>query len=327
MIEYKKKEKMVKYDEYYYNDLKRLVEEYSKKELEEIDLELLIEKTRSFINNIQVYDGTITSYKRESEQDSRNYFGENFIKQFEYIKKIIEQSNCQLLIHGTNPKLLDSIALNGLYLVSNLNSTTYTCGLDDNYIYSKLLNWQHHNLKGLVLIAIPNECLTNENRKPLLNVNNNDDGNPKYLLKPEFIIGVIDVTKKEILLNPVYNRNHDYKTIDITDEDVINPMFNTEEELENMKIESNTNINQNRQDDKNYLELQNLFKEFELNKTDNEIYRECINKLMNLFSGTEFELVKLLIGENITLERWNEYNYASTLEKLIEINNRKHKTR
>lgn len=325
MIEYKKKEKMVKYDENYYNDLKKLVEEYSKKELEEIDLELLIEKTRTFIDNIQIYDGTITTNRRETEEDSKKYFGENFIKQFEHIKKIIEQSNCKLLIHGTSPKLLNSIALNGLYLVSDLDLTTYICGPDDNFIYSKLLNWEHHEVKGLVLIAIPNECLTPKDRKPLLNINNNDDGKPKYLLKPEFIIGIIDVTKKEILLNPLYNRNHDYKTIDITDEAVINPMFYTEEELNDSKKETKTIRKQ--QNNKEFLELIELFEKTEQSKTDNEVYKECINELMGLFSGIEFELNKLLIGENITLERWNEYNYASTLEKLIEINNKKHKTR
>ena len=97
------------------------------------------------------------------------------------------------------------------------------------------------------------------------------------------------------------------------------------QELNDSKKETKTI--QKQQNNKEFSELIELFENTEQPKTDNEVYKECINELMGLFSGIRFDLNKLLIGENITLERWNEYDYASTLEKLIEINNRKHKIR
>ena len=320
MIEYEKTEKMVKYNEQNYKELKKIVEEYKEKKLEEIDLELLIEKLNNFIETIQVYDDKIKTIRRESEEDSRKYFGEDFINQFEHIKKIVNQSNCQLLIHGTRTDLLDSIVQNGLYLSGNLDSTTYSCTSDDNYIYSKLLNWEHHYSKGLVLISIPNECLSVNNRKPLININK--QGN--RFLKSEFIIGVIDVTKKEIHLNPLYNRNHDYSKIDIIANEVINNMFITEEEKENKKILNSNIHDSNIEKTEYYNELQELFKEFEENKSDDEIYSECIQSLNNFFFGLGHELSNFFYGDDITLEDWNNKEMHSILEKLNEIKNIKY---
>lgn len=51
---------------------------------------------------------------RESEDEARQYFGEDFVRQFEQIRKYCTENNLMLAIHGTKPQLLDSIQQNGL---------------------------------------------------------------------------------------------------------------------------------------------------------------------------------------------------------------------
>ena len=330
MIEYQSKEKIVEYDNHYYNELKKIVSEYYGKELNDVDLNALIEIFQNFLDSVRVQEVLVTKHRNENEEESKKYFGDEFIHKFEKIKKLLKQSNCQLLIHGTSPDLLDSIMSNGLYL-STLDSTTYSCSFDDNYIYSKLLHWRHHDLQGLILIAVPDECLTSGKREKLLNFNKNKstDANSyykhDYILKPEFIIGAINTEKREINLNSLYNRNHDYKTMDIIAGEVINPMFMTEEEFNSKKL---NNVTPSSMTSKEYLELEIELKNI-LNldtKDNNEIFKECIERLYSSFT-IHSELSNILYENPNTLEHWQSLDYYSLLEKLIGIRENKQKLR
>ena len=100
---------------------------------------------------------------RESEDEARQYFGEDFVRRFEQIRKYCTENNLMLAIHGTNPQLLDSIRQNGLeYQRPEILSTALIqtgTDLEETYSnFSGLLNWPHKELKGLILLGIPSEC-------------------------------------------------------------------------------------------------------------------------------------------------------------------------
>lgn len=100
---------------------------------------------------------------RESEDEARQYFGEDFVRQFEQIRKYCTENNLMLAIHGTKPQLLDSIQQNGLeYQHPEILSTAFIqtgTDLEETYSnFSGLLNWPHYESKGLILLGIPSEC-------------------------------------------------------------------------------------------------------------------------------------------------------------------------
>ena len=169
---------------------------------------------------------------RESEDEARQYFGEDFVRRFEQIRKYCTENNLMLAIHGTNPQLLDSIRQNGLeYQRPEILSTALIqtgTDLEETYSnFSGLLNWPHKELKGLILLGIPSECngvLSHGEKetKPLwLRISQEGDYEKKYRINPEFIIGQIDVEKKVIQDNPTFSLIHDYSGLeydyDLTD--------------------------------------------------------------------------------------------------------------
>lgn len=169
---------------------------------------------------------------RESEDEARQYFGEDFVKQFEQIRKYCTENNLMLAIHGTKPQFLDSIQQNGLeYQHPEILSTAFIqtgTDLEETYSnFSGLLNWPHNESKGLILLGIPSECngvLSHgeTETKPLwLRVSQEGDYEKKYRINPEFIIGQIDVDKKVIQENPTFSLSHDYSGLeydyDLTD--------------------------------------------------------------------------------------------------------------
>ena len=169
---------------------------------------------------------------RESEDEARQYFGEDFVRQFEQIRKYCTENSLMLAIHGTKPQLLDSIQQNGLeYQHPEILSTAFIqtgTDLEETYSnFSGLLNWPHNESKGLILLGIPSECngvLSHgeTETKPLwLRVSQEGDYEKKYRINPEFIIGQIDVDKKVIQENPTFSLSHDYSGLeydyDLTD--------------------------------------------------------------------------------------------------------------
>ena len=78
--------------------------------------------------------------------------------------------------------------------------------------YESLLNWGHKNYKGLIILAIPYECFYKEGLwNKFQDTNSSAYGGQDYKIDPDFVVGYIDVTQKKIVLNPKYNRQHNYE--------------------------------------------------------------------------------------------------------------------
>lgn len=319
MIKYGKQERCIKFDENILEKLKKFVSENGSKNVEDVDIKELIEIMHKFIETAQEYDTTVDAYKRESESEAREYFGKEFIQEFESIFKQIRKSNCHLAIHGTGVELMDSILKNGLKSVSDsLFDTSYTMEIDDEYMYTKLLNWQHKEAKGLIIIAVPFECCTKDEGVKALWIDNqsSEQGIYKtYLLKPEFIFGCIDVNKKEIKLNPLYNRQHNYDELQIIDEFPLNPLLIKEQ----TEIKSNLeNSDESEEYKEQYKILLEIINKNEKEKSRSELYNESINYLRGFF--VRFEIGKVFTdNEGYPIDSWKNEKFSETLDKLSKI--------
>ncbi len=186
-----------------YNPLNRSKENISK----------LLEYIDSFMSTIKCIAEKAELFKRETEDEARDYFGIEFIKEFENIIEILNNQKTKLFIHGTSLDNCPSICENGLmYDRPNILSTAVPQPMTKEYgSYETLLNWPHREWKGLVLIAVPDECFTKfglwnhfRNLKIMGYTSQN------YKIDSEFIFGYIDVINKKIIRNPKYNRQHNY---------------------------------------------------------------------------------------------------------------------
>ena len=100
--------------------------------------------------------------------------------------------------------------------------------------YEELLNWKHKDYKGLVMIAVPYECYYKEGLwNHYQETNNVMYGSQDYKINPDFIVGYINVNDKKIIINPKYNRNHDYTGL-VKDNDI----YRENKELDNDKVAS-----------------------------------------------------------------------------------------
>lgn len=206
-----------------------------------------IEKILDFLENCEFYDINVFSqeklrelieliynfflctkieYKdefvqvKETESEARDYFGSDFIKQFDLLQEKLFLDETVLSVHGTLLEYAKEILNSGLkYKSPSLTSTsviqdTKFDGNNHEYNdYAGLLNWKHHNYKALVLIGVPYECFYKE---PLWEKFADDYTGTEFThkIKEEFIIGYIDVLNKKIILNPNYKRNHDYSGLE-----------------------------------------------------------------------------------------------------------------
>lgn len=186
----------------------------------------------NILSSLKIEEIDVERKVRESEDEARQYFGEDFVRRFEQIRRYCTENNLMLAIHGTEPQLLDSIQQNGLeYQLPEILSTTFIqtgTDLEETYSnFSGLLNWPHKESKGLILLGIPSECngvLSHGEKetKPLwLRISQEGDYEEKYRINPEFIVGQIDVDKKVIQDNPTFSLSHDYSGLeydyDLTD--------------------------------------------------------------------------------------------------------------
>ena len=121
-------------------------------------------------------------------------------------------------IHGTSLEKCEDICNEGLDVkMQELRATAeqqrLPYGTDEDIHfdnYESLLNWEHHDYKGLVIIGVPYECFYKEGLWKDKTEDKQYIGDLKYRLNPDFIAGYINVTEKKIVLNLKYNRNHDY---------------------------------------------------------------------------------------------------------------------
>ncbi len=172
---------------------------------------------------------TIDTEVNKTEDVAREYFGEDFIAQFEEIRKKLAEQNATLYIHGTDIEIANMTMQTGFEAKNPSITSTAICqtGYEEKTEYDKfstMLNWPHRDYKGLVLIAIPNECLSVQGKaKPIWEHIPTTDGEVKtsftreYVIKPEYIVGIIDVVKKQIIENPAYTNEHSYDGLVLDD--------------------------------------------------------------------------------------------------------------
>ena len=201
-------------------------------------VEVLVNKINSFINNINVVQEDIVAERKETEEEAREYFGEDFINQLNEFFTDLDKQKTIIAIHGTSPDLCPNICDEGLrYKSPNLTSTAVTqhmeYGQRDMIVsnFSELLNWPHREYKGLVIIAIPYESFYKEGLW-----DHYQEGNSysyDYRINPDFIAGYIDVENKtdiENYLNDVFYARHNSYWV------------NTENDLWNLVTENNVTL-------------------------------------------------------------------------------------
>ena len=183
---------------------------------------VVLEKLEKFISNIKIERENAIVGRKETEEEAREYFGEDFINQFNALMTRIDKEQAIMAIHGTNPANCPSIMEEGLkYKSPALTSTAVLQQMnygkkDIEYDeFTELLNWPHKEYKGLVLVAVPYESFYKEGLwNHYQESENSYYGEQDYKIDPEFIVGYIDVENKKIIENPKYNRDHDYSGLE-----------------------------------------------------------------------------------------------------------------
>ncbi|MBR6504444.1 MAG: hypothetical protein IKT41_01770 [Clostridia bacterium] len=172
---------------------------------------------------------TIDTEVSETEDVAREYFGDDFIAQFEEIRKRLAEQNATLYIHGTDMEIANMAMQTGFEAKNPSITSTAVCQTSyeeapEYSEFSKMLNWPHRDYKGLVLIAVPNECLSVQGEaQPIWEHRPIPEGEVKtafsreYAIKPEYIVGVIDVVEKQITENPAYINEHSYDGLVLDD--------------------------------------------------------------------------------------------------------------
>ena len=129
----------------------------------------LLDVIDQFLSGIQEEERTVIKERHETEEEAREYFGQDFIDQFDSLLTRLDQEETLLAIHGTTPNSCESIMQEGLqYRSPGILSTAViqdmAYGTEEMHYdqYETLLNWPHRLYQGLVLIAIPYECYYSE---------------------------------------------------------------------------------------------------------------------------------------------------------------------
>lgn len=208
------------------------------------------------------------------ENKAKEYFGKDFISDFENLKKQLRDEKTILRIHGTNLKSAQSILKEGLrFWMPTVKGTSY-----EAYRYQDLKDWKHKSSEYLVLLGIPIEATTEgalsenlEEAKPILKLDEErpSDSNyhSNYILPSEFIIGYIDVKSKSIIRNPKYKTEHNYEDLYVVDselgakKDVNFSLFGDEEDLREID-EDVTPVER----DEGLTQTKSLTKQFERNE-------------------------------------------------------------
>ena len=179
----------------------------------------LVKAVDEFMTHIEVIQENVVLERHETEEEAREYFGEEFISKFDQLITELDRQETIVAIHGTREEVCPMICEKGLqYRSPSLSSTAIQQDMAwgqhemhyDNY--ESLLNWGHKNYKGLVILAIPYECYYKEGLwNNFQDTNSSAYGGQDYRIDPDFVVGYIDVTQKKIVLNPKYNRQHNYE--------------------------------------------------------------------------------------------------------------------
>ena len=213
MIEYDGIEKIYSYNKEIVAEINRKL---SKIEYRDISLctqeriKELIANINSFFDSTKLIERKARLKRYETPEEAREYFGEQFIKQFTDLLTTLDKQDTNIFLHGTNTENCESICEKGLKSqLPNLVSTSIQVEKDFND-YVMLRNWPHKRLCGIVILAIPYECYYREGIWTKVDDKVSELNRLDYKITPDFIVGYIDVIKKALILNPQYNRNHNY---------------------------------------------------------------------------------------------------------------------
>ncbi len=238
MIQYTGIEKRYKYDKDKIQPIREKIEanHYSEFSSQE-EIGELISDVESFLETFEPEEVEKTMERHETEEEARDYFGPEFIKEWNDLLIDLDKQHTIVSLHGTPNINGPSICETGLnYKASTLSATAVSQTMpygDDNFDFphfESLLNWGHHQFKCLVIIAVPYECYYKEGLWTIKN-SNNSGYDYNHTIDPDFIVGYIDVENKKIVRNPKYNRNHDY-----TGKDKDQDLFHEQKDMDNDKI-------------------------------------------------------------------------------------------
>ena len=175
----------------------------------------LMKKLDKFVSEIKMEEVPVTLSVHETEEEAREFFGNEFVQEFDELMKKIDKENCVMAIHGTSMDSAKSIAKEGLYYKDPALLSTALIqdrALEGYQNYEMLLNWPHREYKGLVLLGIPYECFYKEPLWEKQDVDINSER--KVKIRPEYIIGYIDVLDKKIIYNSGFKRDHNYNDLE-----------------------------------------------------------------------------------------------------------------
>ena len=233
MIRYEGKKKKYHFNPELIKNILDLIKDTNSYALENCtkeQLATLTEAITEFLSNITDEEVTVTIEEHETEEQAREYFGPEFISELNGLMTRMDQEKTIVSIHGTKPEKCEDICEDGLhYKTSSIRGTAVPqkaefgqkpVELDS---FESLLNWSHKESKGLVLIAVPYECYYKEGLWEHFS-----DDEYGYRIRPEFIVGYIDVESKKIVPNPRYKRDHDYTGLEPDNE-----IFHENKEMNN----------------------------------------------------------------------------------------------
>ena len=179
-------------------------------------LATLMDAIANFLDKIRPEEVTVTVEEHETEEQAREYFGQEFITELNGLITKMDKEETIVSIHGAPLSACETICETGVHYKSpQIRSIAVPqkaefgqkpVELDS---FESLLNWSHKQRKGLVLIAVPYECYYKEGLWEHFS-----DEEYGYRIRPEFIVGYIDVENKKIVLNPRYKRDHDYSGLE-----------------------------------------------------------------------------------------------------------------
>ncbi len=225
---------------------------YSENYCTQENVSSIVKAVGEFMAHIEVVPVNVVLERQETETEAREYFGEEFISKFDQLITDLDRQETIVAIHGTREEVCPMICEEGLkYKSPSLSSTAAQQGMAwgqheihyDNY--KSLLNWEHKNYKGLVILAIPYECLYKEGLwNKFQDTNLSSYGVQDYKIDPDFVVGYIDVTQKQIVLNPKYNRQHNYEGY-VKDSELFKEKLDMDNnKIKKAMIESDARLNQ-----------------------------------------------------------------------------------
>lgn len=274
---------------------------------------ILINKINSFIDTITPVEKKVMLEREETEEEAREYFGAEFVKNFDRLMTILDKQQTVVALHGTDINNCPLICENGLkYKSASLFGTTVRLNMaygkgDMHYDdYKGLLNWQHGKYdknKGIVILAIPYECCYKEGLWNHYKDTNTDSMNEQdYKIDPDFVVGYLDVENKRFVVNQKYNRQHNYEGYE-KDSDI----FHENKDMNN-ELYAEFALNQEKE-----VKLQEGIKHIpdDIEEKQLEVVHDDINKSVENLRST----FSSVIGGSF--DGMNEEAYQTFLEELV----------